>query len=126
MPDEPFANYWGPKDEGPEGQTNDGGMNRSTGGRLAAFQANQHFAYVAGDATACYSDRKCQLALRQFVFVKPDCFVVCDRVRSTSPEYRKAWLLHTQNEPLVEGQQFALTKAKAASTAGPYCRDKRR
>ncbi len=106
MPDEPFAHYWGPAYTGPEGKVSYGGMCRSTGGKVAAFETNDHYAYVAGDATACYRDKKCRLALRQFVFVAPDHFVVCDRVTSTRPEYKKAWLLHTQNEPVVGGAQF--------------------
>ena len=34
-----------------------------------------------------------------FVYVKPDYFVVYDRVESTKPEYQKVFLLHTQGEP---------------------------
>ncbi len=40
------------------------------------------------------------------MFVMPDHFVVFDRVTSTKAEYRKDWLLHTQNEPQVEGREF--------------------
>jgi len=106
MPDEPFAPYWGPAYSGPEGKTSYGGMNKRTGGKVAAFETNDHYAYVAGDATGCYSDAKCRLALRQFVFVPPDYFVICDRVTSSKPEYAKAWLLHTQNKPKVDGMRF--------------------
>jgi len=106
MPNEPFAPYWGPACKGPEGKTSYGGMNRTTGGKVAAFETNDRYVYVAGDATACYSDKKCKLALRQFLFVPPDHFVICDRVTSTRPEYKKAWLLHTQNEPKADGMQF--------------------
>jgi len=106
MPGEPAARYWGPAYNGPEGKTNYGGMDKQTGSKLAAFETDDHYTYVAGDATPCYSDKKCRLALRQFVFVMPDHFVICDRVTSTKPEYKKEWLLHTQNEPEVEGKQF--------------------
>jgi len=106
MPDEPLPRYWGPAYDGPEGKLCHGGMNKTTGATVAAFDTNEHYTYVAGDATACYSDKKCRLALRQFLFVMPDTFVICDRVTSTKPECRKEWLLHTQNEPVVEGKQF--------------------
>lgn len=106
MPDEPLAGYWGPRYEGPEGKLAYGGMNRTTGAVVKAFETGDLFTYVAGDATACYSDQKCALALRQFVYVMPDIFVICDRVVSTQAEYRKAWLLHTQNEPEVDGMTF--------------------
>jgi heparin/heparan-sulfate lyase len=103
LPEEPFATYWGQRYDGPEGKYNDGGMNRTTGATVKAFETDADITYVAGDATACYSDRKCALALRQFVFVMPDIFVICDRVTSTQADYRKAWLLHTQNEPQIDG-----------------------
>jgi len=106
LPDEPLADYWGEKYEGPEGQTNYGGMNRYVGGVVRAYETNEHYTYVASDLTPCYRDRKCELVLRQFVFLMPDIFVVCDRVVSTRPEYAKAWLLHTQNEPELTGKQF--------------------
>jgi len=107
MPGEPFPGYWGPAYDGPEGKTNYGGMNKTIGGKVAAFETNEHYTYVAGDATPCYDGKKCKLALRQFVFVMPDYFVVCDRVTSTRPEYKKEWLLHTQNEPKVTGREFS-------------------
>ena len=106
MPDEPFAPYWGMIYDGPEGKISHGGMNEPNGGICRAFETNDFYTYVAGDATPCYDEAKCRLALRQFVFVYPDYFVICDRVTSTKPEYAKEWLLHTQNEPSVSGNTF--------------------
>ncbi|MBM3333049.1 heparinase II/III family protein [Candidatus Sumerlaeota bacterium] len=106
MPGEPFPGYWGPASNEPEGKISCGGTYRTTGGKCVAFETNPHFTYVAGDATSCYRPQKCKLALRQFVFVMPNHFVICDRVVSTKAEYRKDWLLHTQNEPRVAGAQF--------------------
>lgn len=83
-----------------------GGMYKMTGGVCKAFETSSNYTYVAGDATACYRPEKCGLALRQFVFIMPDCFVVCDRVNSTDASYKKEWLLHTQNEPMVNGKVF--------------------
>jgi len=106
MPGEPFPEYWGLAHDGPEGKINHGGMNRTTGGTCAAFETNDVYTYVAGDATACYLPEKCGLALRQYVFVYPDYFVICDRVRAKDASYRKEWLFHTQNEPVVTGDTF--------------------
>jgi heparin/heparan-sulfate lyase len=106
MPGERFPGYWGPAYSGKEGQISCGGTYRTTGGRCVAFETNPYYTYVAGDATPCYRPEKCRLALRQMVFLVPDFFIICDRVNSTEPEYRKEWLLHTQNEPTVEGKQF--------------------
>ncbi len=106
MPGEPFPGYWGPACPDKEGQMSCGGTSKTTGGRCVAFETGPLFTYVAGDATPCYRPEKCALALRQFVFVMPCHFVICDRVVSTKAEFRKEWLLHTQNEPAVEGKEF--------------------
>jgi len=106
LPGEPFPGYWGLACEDQEGQISCGGTYKTTGGRCIAFETNEHYTYIAGDATPCYRPEKCKLALRQFVFVMPDYFVICDRVTSTQAKYKKDWLLHTQNEPKVENKQF--------------------
>ena len=106
-PGEPFPNYWGLAYDGPEGKINHGGMFRTNGGICTAFETNDHYSYVAGDATPCYLPEKCGLALRQYVFVYPDYFVICDRMASTDASFKKEWLLHTQNEPVIEGNQFS-------------------
>jgi hypothetical protein len=106
MPGEPQPPYWGPAFEGPEGRENYGGMSQRGVGKLLAFEASEHYTYLANDATACYSEEKCKLARRQFVFIPPNHFVILDRVTSTDPSFRKAWLLHTQNEPEIAGNTF--------------------
>jgi heparin/heparan-sulfate lyase len=106
MPGEPFPVYWGMIYDGPEGKTSCGGMNKTTGGACVAFETNDRYTYVAGDATPCYLPEKCALALRQYVFIMSDHFVICDRVISTQANYKKSWLLHTQNEPIVDGRRF--------------------
>jgi len=106
MPGEPFPGYWGIQYDGPEGQVSCGGTYRQNGGVCRAFETNDIYSYVAGDATHCYLPEKCELALRQHVFVYPDLFVICDRVTSIDPSFRKDWLFHTQNEPVVTGDTF--------------------
>jgi heparin/heparan-sulfate lyase len=86
---------------------NDGGQNELLGSRVVAFETSDDFSYVAGDATKAYSPEKCRLALRQFVFVHPDLFVVFDRVESTKAEYPKTFLLHTATEPVIEGRAWS-------------------
>ncbi len=111
MPGEPFPGYWGPACNDKEGQISCGGMYRTTGGKCVAFETNRHYTYVAGDATSCYRPDKCKLALRQFVFVIPNHFVISDRVISTKPEYEKNWLIHTQNEPKTESRSFVVDES---------------
>lgn len=78
---------------------NDGGQNQRLQCRPLGFERSLHHAATGGDATACYSPDKCKEAARQFVFIKPDYFVVYDRVTSVKPDQQKVFLLHTQNQP---------------------------
>ena len=98
MPDEPVARYWGGTVH-----VQDGGQYQQIGSEVLAFETNELFTYVAADCTEAYRPEKCEEAVRQFVFIYPDHFVVFDRVRSTEPEYRKRWLLHTAREPVIDG-----------------------
>lgn len=113
QPGEPPANYWGGKVEG-----NHGGQHKQLGSVLKEFEVTDDYVYVAGDATACYQHggvkhqgqpdlpEKCTLVTRQLVFLKPDRFIVFDRVTTTHPDYRKDWLLHTANEPVLIDHTF--------------------
>jgi hypothetical protein len=78
-----------------------------------AFETNNDYVYVAGDATVCYQhglikkagqpnlDEKCALVTRQIVFLMPNHFIIFDRVVSTNADYRKDWLLHTAYKPEI-------------------------
>jgi len=41
---------------------------------------------------------------RQIVFLKPDLLIMFDRVDSTNAAFTKTWLLHTMNEPDIDGR----------------------
>ncbi len=94
----PFWTAWGYK---PDGKTyyNHGGQNNKEKARALALRSTPDFLYAAGDATASYSAEKCREAIRQFVWLKPDLFVIYDRVASVQPDQKKEFLLHTQNRP---------------------------
>lgn len=100
-PGEPHPKYWGMKRKDHKDVRNHGGMVKESGARVLAFETNDKFTYVASDATSCYGD-KCTEAVRQFVFLYPDYIIVYDRVGASDPSYRKEWLLHTQNEPVMK------------------------
>lgn len=99
--EEPLARHWypanAPKIE--ERPFADGGQNRKTVARSLGFEQTKWYAVSAGDATGCYAKEKCAEAVRFFVFILPDYFVIYDRVKSIKPDQEKVFLLHTQNEP---------------------------
>jgi hypothetical protein len=73
-------------------------------GRLAhIYRDTDAYTYARGDATSAYSADKVEEFTREFVWLKPDLFVILDRVRATSPSFKKRWLLHSLGEPAVAG-----------------------
>lgn len=101
MPDEPGAPYWLRKSE-----RQYGGQYRFTGSKVVDFYTRDNWAYAAYDLTPVYRKEKVQEVTRQFVFLAPDTLVIFDRVTSTNPGFAKRWLLHTANEPQINGRQF--------------------
>ena len=63
-------------------------------GRLVAYEHNTDYTYVCGDATPAYEPEKVRLFLRQFVYLRPDLFVIYDRTESAGPQERQ-WMLHS-------------------------------
>ena len=101
MENEPLPRHWYPANAPRIAQmpSCDGGQNVRRLGRSLGFDQSDYHVVTGGDATACYNAEKCREAVRQFVFVKPDYFVIYDRVTSVKPEQRKVFLLHSEGEP---------------------------
>jgi len=102
-PNEPMPHHWGLKYDGPEGKLCDGGQTVYGAAKVLAFETNPLYTYVASDAAPAYPG-KCSECVRQFLYLTDDCFVVYDRVTATQAEYAKEWLLHTDGEPVFDGE----------------------
>jgi len=81
-------------------------------GDFIAWETAPAFDYVAGEATAAYNSTvvadpgarpKISRFVRRLLFVKPDIVAVCDNVDALDPSFGKRWLLHTLEEPEVDG-----------------------
>lgn len=72
-------------------------------GRIAAYRHGDLYTYAVGDATRSYSASKLRLFRRHFLYLPPDLFVIFDQVEAVDPSFRKTWLLHCVDEPLVNG-----------------------
>ncbi len=76
------------------------------------------FSYMKGDLTKAYSDKKMDKYTRSFVFFNffdetyPGALIVFDRMVSKNPEFKKTWLLHTQQEPIVNGNTTIADKTE--------------
>ncbi|MBM4017995.1 MAG: hypothetical protein FJ288_06635 [Planctomycetes bacterium] len=81
-------------------------------GDIAAYENRPEYAFMAADCTRAYSPEKLSCWVRQIVFVRPATIIVFDRVVSTRPEYEKTWLLHTHDEPQIDGADIVAVNGK--------------
>lgn len=121
-PDERFGgNSWGGGTPG--SGANDGGQTyishpesvveqnseaRFDRGDIIAYQHQEAFTYVVGDATRSYAPDKVKEFTRFFVHLPPDIFVVCDRVEASSATFTKRWLLHSHVQPAVDNDRITI------------------
>jgi heparin/heparan-sulfate lyase len=74
--------------------------------------------YVAGDCTRAYSSKKMGCFTRQIVFLRPDTFVIFDRVQSKNPDFKKTWLLQAMKSPSRTDKHLVITNGNG-STGSP-------
>lgn len=73
------------------------------------------YSYLKGDITRAYT-KKVKGHTRSFVFLNldnddiPAAFIVYDCVTSSSMDYKKTWLLHCVQEPVIDGQSFQIIR----------------
>ena len=80
-------------------------------GRIVAFKHRRHYTYVRGDASNAYPEAK--LFTRDFLFVRPGCFVVLDSVWTRKPDTELKWLIHSESAPeRGEGGEVAIRAGK--------------
>mgnify|MGYP000412773724 CR=1 FL=1 len=81
-------------------------------GELLAYREAGAWMYVAGDASRAYAAGKLRLFTRQILFVRPDTFLVFDRVESTRPEFRKTVLLQAMKKPERQGEHWVIANGR--------------
>lgn len=81
-------------------------------GDIVAFEDRGRYLYVAGDATRAYSPKKLAAFTRQIVYLRPGTFVIFDRVRATSPSFRKTFVLQAMKKPAAAGEDLVVTNGK--------------
>ncbi len=83
------------------------------------------YSHIAGDITNAYYPSKAKRVTRAMATLNtgderyPCIFAVYDIVESTKPEFKKAWYLHTMQEPKVDGRTTTIVCNSQAPT-GSY------
>ena len=88
-------------------------------GILQRYYESHNIVVAVADITAAYTNdhsgpgefssrtRRVERMWRTLIYDRSnDLVIVHDRVTATRAEFRKRWLLHTQNQPIVNGMQF--------------------
>jgi len=78
-------------------------------GRIVAYRTHPLYDYALGDARFSYPLGGMEEITRQFLYLKPDAFVIHDRVVVVDPAQQPCWLLHSLREPKASGAERALT-----------------
>lgn len=96
-------------------------VDRAKGYRLGGiprFEDTTEYTYALGDGTPSYSKEKMSRYLRHFLWLKDvegwaqPALIIFDDITSTRPEYKKTYLLHTENQPIVEGNRVTATNGE--------------
>ena len=73
------------------------------------------YSYLKGDITKAYTS-KVKDVRRSFVFLnlddkeQPAAMVIYDNVESSDASFRKFWLMHSIEEPVVKGREFTISR----------------
>jgi hypothetical protein len=90
----------------------------NTGARMWQFIGTEFYSAATGEVQAVYRD---SLALfeRNIVFMQPDYFVLCDRLRSTGKNHKFSWLLHfdERRDVAISGHDITITRGHASLQA---------
>lgn len=74
-------------------------------GDITAYSTSPAYDYACGDATHSYPPERVKSITRQFVYLKPDLFVVFDRVTPAEASLDVVWNLHALTEPAWNGKR---------------------
>lgn len=75
-----------------------------------------HYTYLKGDISKAYDENKLESFDRSFMFLNlfndkvPAALIVYDRVNTPNSGLKKTWLLHTQEEPAIDGAKVTVKR----------------
>jgi hypothetical protein len=80
---------------------------------MLAFDDQKSYVYAAGDCSRAYAPAKLDFFTRQIVFIRPNTFVIFDRVQSKNPNFKKTWLLQAMSVPTGSAPNLSFTHGKS-------------
>ncbi len=89
-------------------------------GVITAYSTSPAYDYACGDATRSYPPARVKKITRQFVYLKPDLFVVFDRVTPADPQLEIIWNLHAYKKPAWDGETHSEPAATEDHPGGHF------
>ena len=80
------------------------GSKYDVGPGIQAFESYRAYDYIKGDATNAYDPAKLRKFTRQWVYIKPDIFVIFDHVVTVKPDIEKKWVVVPAASPTDLGK----------------------
>ena len=78
---------------------------------LLAMGDDARITYALADVTPVYKGKRAAAKVeREFLFIKPDVFVVFDRVDTAGPDVGRVWTLNVPAEPEIAGDRLTLKR----------------
>jgi hypothetical protein len=106
---------------------NDYRMGRVTAHEFGPSPTIPLYSYIAGNITPAYSSSKVKNVTRSMVTfntrdsVWPCMLVIFDRIVSTKASFKKTWLLHSIQEPMIQGRTVTVVRnSKNYTGKGQY------
>ena len=90
------------------------GSQYDVGPGIQQFFSNSTYDYIKGDATKAYDSAKLSKFTRQFVYLKPDIFVIFDNVITTAANIEKKWVVVPAAAPTVVDNVLKITNGNGA------------
>jgi hypothetical protein len=89
---------------------------------ILRYQGAPDFSYAWGDATKAYDTSRVTQAQREIIFIRDPALphpavLVFDRVRASNPSFQKRFLLHTINQPSIDGPVAVANTGSARLTS---------
>lgn len=78
-------------------------------GTIILFENRENYTYIIGDASRAYNEKRLSIYIRKFLFIRPDYFIVLDRILLPVASYPIRWLLQSETPPAISKNGIKIT-----------------
>jgi hypothetical protein len=79
------------------------------------YRNDKGYTYILGDATNAYDKNKVKRFTREIVYLKPDKFIILDKVTTKKAGFKKSWLIHPGAPPQLIKESLLLIKNNSSA-----------